>query len=111
MTVHFNSSLKVLILYFKGVDAFEEQCECKEYQGNDKLLLGIVLVLLPSGFCPDYIEYCSIMQTDLGIDVNTTNIAVSITALFSGIFYCCNRGLGDKFGRVKTTKIGLILIS
>ena len=26
------------------------------------------------------------MQTDLGIDVNTTNIAVSITALFSGIF-------------------------
>ena len=49
------------------------------------------------------------MRTDLNINVNTINIAVSITALFSGIFIVVIGGLGDRFGRVKTTNIGLIL--
>jgi len=82
----------------------------QEYQGNDRLLLGIVLGVITFWlFAQTTLNIAPIMQTDLGIDVNTTNIAVSITALFSGIFIVVIGGLGDKFGRVKTTKIGLIL--
>ena len=38
-----------------------------------------------------------------------SNIAVSITALFSGIFIVVAGGLADQFGRVKLTNIGLAL--
>ena len=49
------------------------------------------------------------MRADLGITENWSNIAVSITALFSGIFTVVFGGLGDKFGRVKVTMIGVVL--
>ena len=45
----------------------------------------------------------------MGITENWSNIAVSITALFSGIFTVVFGGLGDKFGRVKVTMIGVVL--
>ena len=70
----------------------------QEYQGNDRLLLGIVLGVITFWlFAQTTLNIAPIMQTDLGIDVNTTNIAVSITALFSGIFIVVIGGLGDKF--------------
>jgi DHA2 family multidrug resistance protein-like MFS transporter len=37
------------------------------------------------------------------------NIAVSITALFSGIFVVVTGGLADQIGRVKTVQVGFIL--
>lgn len=80
------------------------------YQGNDRLLLGMVLGVITFWlFAQTTLNIAPAMRTDLGIDVNTSNIAVSITALFSGIFIVVIGGLGDRFGRVKTTKIGLIL--
>ena len=38
-----------------------------------------------------------------------TSIAVSLTALFSGMFVVGAGGLADKIGRVKMTNIGLLL--
>ena len=40
---------------------------------------------------------------------SVSNIAVSITALFSGIFIVVAGGLADRLGRIKLTKIGLAL--
>ena len=46
------------------------------------------------------------MAKDLGMDASMMNIAVSITALFSGIFIVVFGGLADKVGRVKIIRIG-----
>lgn len=84
--------------------------DVQEYQGNDRLLLGMVLGVITFWlFAQTTLNIAPIMRTDLNIDVNTSNIAVSITALFSGIFIVVIGGLGDRFGRVKATKIGLVL--
>jgi DHA2 family multidrug resistance protein-like MFS transporter len=80
------------------------------YQGNNKLLLGIVLGVITFWlFAQTTLNIAPTIREDLGIDVNTSNIAVSITALFSGIFIVVIGGLGDRIGRVKITKIGLLL--
>src|SRR5689334_7043778 len=49
------------------------------------------------------------MAADLGIDMSVMNIAVSITALFSGIFIVVIGGLADRVGRVKTVQSGFVL--
>ncbi len=49
------------------------------------------------------------MSADLQISDSLNNIAVSITALFSGIFIVIAGGLADRIGRVKMTNIGLLL--
>lgn len=79
-----------------------------EYQGNDKLLLGLFLAVITFGlFAQTILNIATTIRTDLGIDVNASNIAVSLAALFSGIFIVLFGGFGDKFGRIKITKIGL----
>lgn len=81
-----------------------------EYQGNDKLLLGLFLAVITFGlFAQTILNIATTIRTDLGIGVNASNVAVSITALFSGIFIVVLGGLGDRFGRIKITKIGLAL--
>ncbi|MHC1720948.1 MAG: MFS transporter [Clostridiaceae bacterium] len=82
----------------------------QQYQGNDRLLLGMVLGVITFWlFAQTTLNIAPTMRADLGLDKNTINIAVSITALFSGIFIVVIGGLGDRFGRVKITKLGLIL--
>lgn len=82
----------------------------QQYQGNDRLLLGMVMGVITFWlFAQTTLNIAPTMGTDLGLDKNTINIAVSITALFSGIFIVVIGGLGDRFGRVKTTKLGLVL--
>jgi len=82
----------------------------QQYQGTDRLLLGMVMGVITFWlFAQTTLNIAPTMRADLGLDKNTINIAVSITALFSGIFIVVIGGLGDRFGRVKTTKLGLIL--
>lgn len=79
-----------------------------KYQGNDKLLLGIVLGVITFWlFAQTTLNIAPAMRTDLGIDVNSSNIAVSITALFSGIFIVVVGGLSDRFGRIKQPRLVL----
>ena len=69
------------------------------YQGNDKLLLGIVLGVITFWlFAQTTLNIAPTMQAELGITENWSNIAVSITALFSGIFIVVMGGLGDRIG-------------
>lgn len=80
------------------------------YQGNDKLLLGIVLAVVTFWlFAQTTLNIAPEMRADLGIDENWSNITVSITALFSGIFIVVMGGLADRFGRVKIALIGVVL--
>ena len=57
------------------------------FRGNDRLLFGMILGVLAFWlFAQTTLNIASTMATDLGIEMSVMNIAVSITALFSGIF-------------------------
>jgi DHA2 family multidrug resistance protein-like MFS transporter len=49
------------------------------------------------------------MQKDLRLDTSVMNIAVAITALFSGIFIVFIGGLADRIGRVRIVMAGFVL--
>ena len=78
-----------------------------EFKGNDKLLFGIILGVLAFWlFAQTTLNINVDMAKDLNMDVSVMNIAVSVTALFSGIFIVVFGGLADKIGRVKMIRIG-----
>jgi DHA2 family multidrug resistance protein-like MFS transporter len=81
-----------------------------QYHGDDKLILGIVLAVVTFWlFAQTTLNVAPAMRGDLQITEGVSNIAVSITALFSGIFIVVAGGLADRLGRVKLTNIGLAL--
>ena len=79
------------------------------YQGNDKLLFGIILGVIAFWlFAQTTLNINVDMAKDLGMEQSVMNIAVSITSLFSGIFIVVIGGLADRVGRVKIILIGFI---
>lgn len=88
----------------------EHLIEEKEYQGDNKLITGIVLGVITFWlFAQSVVNIVPDMQRDLGMDLGSLNLAISLTSLFSGCFVVAGGGLADKFGRVKLTQIGLAL--
>jgi MFS transporter, DHA2 family, multidrug resistance protein len=78
--------------------------------GNDRLLFGMILGVLAFWlFAQTTLNIASTMAADLGIEMSVMNIAVSITALFSGIFIVVLGGLADRVGRVKVVQLGFVL--
>jgi DHA2 family multidrug resistance protein-like MFS transporter len=88
------------------------------YRGNDKLLLGIVLGVLTFWmFAGTVGTVARAILTDINgapidevanplVNLNQMNLAVSITALFSGLFIVFMGGLADRIGRVRIALIG-----
>ena len=84
--------------------------ETTHYKGNDKVLIGFILSVLTFWlFANSMMNVSPVMIETLGMDANTMNIAVSLAALFSGIFIVVIGGLADSIGRVKIFRIGLYL--
>ena len=78
--------------------------------GNDRLLFGMILGVLAFWlFAQTPLNIAPTMAADLGLAMNVMNIAVSITALFSGIFIVVLGGLADRVGRVKVLQWGFLL--
>jgi MFS transporter, DHA2 family, multidrug resistance protein len=78
--------------------------------GNDRILFGIIFGVLAFWlFAQTTLNISPLMAKDLGIETSVMNIAVSITALFSGIFIVVMGSLADRFGRVKVVQIGFVL--
>ena len=78
------------------------------YRGTDKLIFGIVLAVVTFWlFAQTTLNVAPTMRDELRISESLINIAVSITALFSGIFIVVAGGLADRLGRVKLTYVGL----
>ena len=79
------------------------------YQGNDRLLYGIILGVLAFWlFAQTTLNIVPAMAADLQLEQSFMNIAVSITALFSGIFIVVIGGLADRVGRVKMVQLGFV---
>ncbi len=80
------------------------------YKGNDRLLFGIIMGVIAFWlFAQTTLNIAPGMSSDLGISANPMNIAVAITALFSGIFIIVVGGLADRVGRMKVVRIGFYL--
>src|SRR5215210_509915 len=83
--------------------------ERTSYRGDDRLLFGIIFGVLAFWlFAQTTLNIAPAMATDLAIATNVMNIAVSITALFSGIFIVVVGGLADRVGRVKILMWGFV---
>jgi DHA2 family multidrug resistance protein-like MFS transporter len=70
------------------------------------MILGVLAFWL---FAQTTLNIASSMAADLGLQMSVMNIAVSIMALFSGIFIVVLGGLGDRVGRVKVVQWGFVL--
>lgn len=91
-------------------DVTSKSSESAGFQGNDKVLFGIILGVLTFWlFANTMLNIAPDMGKDLGLDSNAMNIAVSITSLFSGIFIVVMGGLADRIGRLKMVRIGFYL--
>ena len=82
--------------------------ERASYRRNDTLLFGIILGVLAFWlFAQTTLNIAPTMAADLGA-TNLMNIAVAITALFSGIFIVVAGGVADRVGRIKILKWGFV---
>ena len=80
------------------------------YKGTNKMLVGIVFGVITFWlFAQAIVNVVPAVQEDLGVSEGTLNIAISLAALFSGIFIVAAGGLADKIGRKKIALIGFVL--
>jgi DHA2 family multidrug resistance protein-like MFS transporter len=80
------------------------------YRGDDRLLFGMIFGVLAFWlFAQTTLNIAPTMAADLDVATNVMNIAVPITALFSGIFIVVVGGLADRLGRVKVVMWGFTL--
>ncbi|MFC7555628.1 MFS transporter [Pseudoroseomonas wenyumeiae] len=87
----------------------EKAATTETYRGNDRLLFGIILGVLAFWlFAMTTLNIAPTMAADLQVEQTFMNIAVSITALFSGIFIVVIGGLADRVGRVKIMMFGFV---
>src|SRR6185436_607571 len=78
------------------------------YRGDDKLLFGMILGVLAFWlFAQTTLNIAPAMAADLNVATSVMNIAVSITALFSGVIVVVG-GLADRLGRVKILMWGFL---
>lgn len=80
------------------------------HPGANRLIVGTVLAAITFWlFAQTTLNVAPTVREELRISESLSNIAVSITALFSGIFIVVAGGLANRPGRLKITYLGLAL--
>src|SRR5690606_36607786 len=81
------------------------------FKGNDSALLDIVLAVVTFWlFAQTTMNIGPLMADDVGMPMPVMNIAIALSALFSGMFIVVLGGLGDRYGRVRIVFFGNLLI-
>ena len=89
-----------------STEVLQSRARAQSYRGNDRLVLGIVLAVITFWlFAQTTLNVAPVIRDDLRISTATSDLGVSITALFSGIFIIVAGDLADRFGRVKLTYV------
>lgn len=84
--------------------------EARAWAPNDAWLLGIVLAVINFWlFAQTLLNVIPGIQRSLGLNPTVANLAVSVTALMSGLFIVVFGGLADRLGRGLIMKIGIVL--
>lgn len=93
-----------------NVTAATETASATGFKGNDSALLGIVLAVVTFWlFAQTTMNIGPLMADDVGMPMPVMNIAISLSALFSGMFIVVLGGLGDRHGRVRIVFLGNVL--
>jgi MFS transporter, DHA2 family, multidrug resistance protein len=80
------------------------------WRPSDSWLLGIVIAVINFWlFAQTLLNVIPGIQDSLGLDPTVANLAVSVTALMSGLFIVVFGGLADRLGRGPVMKIGIWL--
>lgn len=81
-----------------------------EFHGTDSALLGIVLSVISFWlFAQTTLNIGPTIGQDIGAPPPLMNAAISLTALFGGMFIVTAGGLADRFGRVRFAMAGNVL--
>jgi len=85
-----------------------QDIEATTYHGTNKMLLGIVLGVLNFWlFAQTLMNMVPQVQFGLGISPQLMSTAISVTALFSGLFIVAAGNLADMIGRKKSRILDL----
>ena len=77
---------------------------------SDRWLVGVVLAVITFWlFAQTLLNVIPAIQGELGLDATVANLAVSVTALMSGMFIVVFGGLADRLGRGQILRIGIVL--
>lgn len=80
------------------------------FTGSNRTLTGLVLAVLTFWlFAQSALNIGPVMATDSGIPRTTMNTAISLAALFAGMFVVIAGGFADRVGRVRFLVIGLVI--
>lgn len=72
------------------------------YKGSNKMIIGIVFGVITFWlFAQAMVNIVQPVQEDLGISLSALNVAISLTALFSGMFIVAAGGIADRVGHKK----------
>lgn len=84
--------------------------KANHFEGNGKLLIGIVFGVITFWlFAQSLVNVVPTLTSEFDANYGLINVAVSVTALFAGMFVVGAGGLADKYGHVKMTYLGLSL--
>ncbi|HEX5533083.1 MAG TPA: MFS transporter [Actinomycetales bacterium] len=82
----------------------------EDQQPSDWWLLGVVIAVINFWlFAQTLLNVIPGIQKSLGLDTTVANLAVSVTALMSGLFIVVFGGLADRLGRALVMKVGIWL--
>ncbi|MFD1803712.1 MFS transporter [Mixta tenebrionis] len=80
------------------------------FQGSGRLIVGIIFGVLTFWlFAQSVVNLVPAIQQEVAIPLESLNLAISLTGLFSGCFIVAAGDLADRFGRVKLTQAGFAL--
>lgn len=80
------------------------------WKASDRWLLGVVLAVISFWlFAQTLLNVIPAIQGSLGLTTTVANLAVSVTALMSGLFIVVFGGLADRVGRAKIFRLGIAL--
>lgn len=84
--------------------------EVTAWKAGDRWLVGVVFAVITFWlFAQTLLNVIPAIQGSLGLSATVANLAVSVTALMSGIFIVVFGGLADRVGRATILRFGVVL--